>query len=133
MQLTMGLDQRSLDKLKELGRRLPQALPQPPAQPTSNQLEPLPGRHPLETESDPKRLFQRLMQASPDGNVPPHLLARLKQLEAELPPSSQQSSGQPKQRQGQRRRQQQAQRPQAAGDEALYVAFEQLLLEDDDT
>ncbi|MFZ9270865.1 MAG: hypothetical protein ACO23C_06410 [Prochlorococcaceae cyanobacterium] len=132
----MGLDQRSLDKLKELGRRLPQALPPPQAQPKPNQSAPMQGRHPLETETDPKLLFQQLMQASPDGSVPPHLLARLKQLEAELPSKTQgQEHGQaaqPSQRQGQRRRHQQAQHAQSSEDDALYVAFEQLLLEDDE-
>jgi hypothetical protein len=35
----------------------------------------------VETEQDPRQLFRELMQVSPDGTVPPHLLERLRRLE----------------------------------------------------
>jgi hypothetical protein len=39
-------------------------------------------RHQVELESDPEQLFRDLMQVSPDGSVPPHLMERLRGLEA---------------------------------------------------
>ena len=74
----MSFDSRSLDRLRELGRSLPKRLPEPePAvTPKARQV-----RHKVETEQDPDLLFQELMQVSPDGTVPEHLMARLKELE----------------------------------------------------
>ena len=109
----MAFDQRSLKRLEELGRTLPAPLPLPPPQPKPDR--PALGRHPLETETDPEKLFQQLMQASSDGSVPPHLLERLKALE------SQKRAVKGEQRQ----------RPPARQGDAQYVVFEQLLLEDD--
>ena len=82
----MSFDARSLERLQQLGRSLPKPLPSPePAQ-----AEPSPGqtatsgrRHKVETETDPQALFRELMQVSPDGSVPPHLMDRLRQAEQE--------------------------------------------------
>ena len=80
----MSFDARSLERLQQLGRTLPQPLPKPDAAPP----EPSPGqspsggrRHKVETETDPQALFRELMQVSPDGSVPPHLMDRLRQAE----------------------------------------------------
>jgi hypothetical protein len=76
----MSFDARSLERLKQLGRSLPQPLPKPaPERPQA----PAPKLHRLETEQDPEALFRELMQASADGSVPPHLMQRLRQLEQE--------------------------------------------------
>ena len=74
----MSFDSRSLDRLRELGRSLPKRLPEPESAvtPKARQV-----RHKVETEQDPDVLFRELMQVSPDGQVPEHLMARLKQLE----------------------------------------------------
>ncbi len=37
--------------------------------------------HPIETEEDPQKLFKELIKASPNGEVPNHLLKRLQELE----------------------------------------------------
>ena len=76
----MSFDPRSLDRLRELGRQLPQPLPEPdvPATPKARQV-----RHKVETEQNPEKLFRELMQVSEDGTVPEHLMARLKMLEVE--------------------------------------------------
>ena len=74
------------------------------------------------------------MQVSPDGTVPPHLIARLKEAE-----SRQQPGGNPAQQQrGQQKRGQQKKTslgkpdPRTAKEhEELYTAFQQLLLEDE--
>ncbi|NDG75626.1 MAG: hypothetical protein EBX49_09900, partial [Synechococcaceae bacterium WB8_1B_136] len=68
----MSFDARSLERLQQLGRSLPKPLPKPdaaPAPPPASQK-----RHRVETETDPEALFRELMQVSPDGSVPPHLL-----------------------------------------------------------
>ncbi|MFN9628697.1 MAG: hypothetical protein ACK59A_00480 [Cyanobacteriota bacterium] len=147
----MSFDARSKERLEALGRTLPKKLP-PPEPPSTRRANDLPSpsrqapadspRHRLEREQDPAALFRALMQASPDGSVPPHLLERLRELEAPRPPmaasappidtpsprpSTKGPKGSPSP--GNRR----AGRVQRAGgeDQDLYTAFAQLLLEDD--
>ena len=82
------MDPTSLERLAALKRKLPQKLPLP--DPEVDRAEswksarrlPL-GRHPPETTQDPEHLFGELMNASPDGHVPDHLLERLRSLEQE--------------------------------------------------
>ena len=74
------MDPTSLERLAALKRKLPQKLPLPDHKPARRQ--PV-GRHPLETTRDPEQLFAELMNASPDGHVPDHLLKRLRDLEQE--------------------------------------------------
>ena len=133
----MSFDPRSLERLRELGRQLPKPVAEPakPITPKARQV-----RHKVETEENPEALFRELMQVSEDGTVPTHLMERLKQLEAqrrpspgratsdsnlpELPATSNPGPGkttQPK-------------RPKVtpgSEEESLYVAFGQLLLEDE--
>ena len=93
-------------------------------------------RHRVEVEENPEALFRELMQVSPDGSVPPHLLERLKQLEARRQPAAQASTkgaakgrtqvpAQPSPGRGGPRR-----GPGPDHDD-LYTAFQQLLLEDE--
>ena len=143
----MSFDARSLERLQQLGRSLPKPLPKPEtaaaAAPASQK------RHRVETETDPQALFRELMQVSPDGSVPPHLLDRLRQAETD-----QQRARQAEQRQAIQRQASQAASPTAglqprgASDELrpnrqrrapanaeeleLYTAFQQLLLEGDE-
>lgn len=161
----MSFDARSLERLKQLGRSLPQPLPKPTAEPGAettkaaggkahSQREQPPGlRHRVETEEDPQALFRELMQVSPDGQVPPHWMERLKELERrqqehrlqdrQQAPTSQQTlaqqigapSSKPK---GQRLAKPPSQKglgqpnPRIAAEHGeLYTAFQQLLLEDD--
>ena len=148
----MSFDARSRERLEALGRQLPSKLPAPPP-PTPTAGEAAPGnravdrRHPVETEQDPEKLFRGLMDVSADGSVPPHLLERLRQLEAPAPtnPTASGSStgsdlsgdGQrpasPGRRRSQTLRTGRSSRPSAGDPEQdLYTAFQQLLLEDDD-
>ena len=72
----MSFDPRSLERLRELGRQLPERLPEPEkpaAAPKASQV-----RHRVETEKNPEELFRELMKASQDGTVPEHLMDRLK-------------------------------------------------------
>jgi hypothetical protein len=127
----MSFDAHSRERLEALGRTLPQPLPQPqPAAGSSPRATEK--RHRVEVEENPEALFRELMQVSPDGSVPPHLLDRLKQLEARRQPAAQvpvkgaaQTPVQPSPSRGGPRR---GPGPDH-GD--LYTAFQQLLLEDE--
>ena len=142
----MSFDSRSLDRLRELGRSLPQRLPEPEptVEPKARQV-----RHKVETEQDPDALFRELMQVSRDGQVPEHLMARLKQLEQQRSPQTRRSSATatdaatdaanlpplPKTQTGQGKttRPKRPNVPAGSEEETLYVAFSQLLLEDDES
>ena len=140
----MSFDARSLERLQQLGRSLPKPLPKPEAPPAA-EAPASQKRHRVETETDPQALFRELMQVSPDGSVPPHLLERLRQAEAD-----QQRARQAEQRQAMQRQttpQGQGLQPRGASNELrpnrqrrtpasseeleLYTAFQQLLLEGD--
>ena len=84
----MTFDPRSLDRLRSLGRQLPQELPKPiPSKNKEpNKKDKL---HPIETEKNPQALFEELIKASPDGNVPGHLLARLQEIPKVILPTIQ--------------------------------------------
>ena len=140
----MSFDPRSLERLRELGRQLPQKLPDPAGNADATTTPKTgPKRHRVETEQDPDALFRELMTVSEDGTVPEHLMARLKQLEArrqppqtnplespirssELPPPPSGSSGK-----GKTTRPRRPSVTPGSEEESLYVAFGQLLLEDE--
>ena len=138
----MSFDPRSLERLRELGRQLPERLPEPEkpaAAPKASQV-----RHRVETEKNPEELFRELMKASQDGTVPEHLMARLKQLEAQRKTTGQVSPLSsnndmpdpvaPTRNQPGPGKNTQPKRPKVAPgseEESLYVAFGQLLLEDE--
>ena len=140
----MSFDARSLERLRDLGRQLPRKLPEPQADvqnpPPSRQK-----RHRIETEQDPQALFHELMQVSPDGSVPEHMIARLRSLEAQRAPASQPHEPAPETQNPlvtgaassspPRGKTTQPRRPRVtpgSEEESLYVAFGQLLLEDDE-
>ena len=141
----MSFDPRSLERLRELGRQLPQKLPDPAGNANATTTPKTgPKRHRVETEQDPDALFRELMTVSEDGTVPEHLMARLKQLEArrqppatnpletpisssQLPPPPSGGSGK-----GKTTRPRRPSVTPGSEEESLYVAFGQLLLEDDE-
>jgi hypothetical protein len=135
----MAFDPRSLERLKELGRRLPQPLPVPAPPPAAAAVPASERRHRVETETDPEALFHELMQVSPDGTVPPHLLQRLRQVEEQrrqsLRPAAAPAAGSaaPSARPARKplRPTELGQRdPRTAAEHPeLYTAFQQLLLE----
>ena len=79
----MTFDSHSLERLKELGRKLPKEISQPQSNELKNQKESRKTNlHPVEIETNPEQLFRELMEISPDGNVPDHLLDRLRKIES---------------------------------------------------
>ena len=79
----MTFDSHSLERLKELGRKLPKEISNSqPIEPTVLKGKKKQKLHPVEIENNPEKLFKELIDISPDGNVPPHLLERLKTLES---------------------------------------------------
>ena len=79
----MTFDSHSIQRLKELGRKLPKEISKSESNELKNQTEIKKQKlHPVEIETDPEQLFRELMEISPDGNVPPHLLERLRKLES---------------------------------------------------
>ena len=138
----MSFDPRSLQRLQELGRQLPQPLPDPEPKAKTKAKRPL---HKVETEEEPEALFRELMAASADGTVPEHLLHRLKELEKRRAPQQANPLAQPIQSEqlppppnGGRTGKGKTTRPKrprvspGSEEESLYVAFGQLLLEDDE-
>ena len=76
----MSFDPRSLERLRELGRQLPQKLPDPAGNAdTTTTPKTGPKRHRVETEQDPDALFRELMTVSEDGTVPEHLIALMEE------------------------------------------------------
>ena len=136
----MSFDARSRERLQALGRSLPQPLPKPEP-PQQSQTKASDRRHKVELEQNPEALFRELMQVSPDGTVPPHLMDRLKQLEGRGPepapgagPFSPASSGGPSPTRTKRQGLGPLGRadPRTAAEHVdLYTAFQQLLLEDE--
>tara|TARA_Y100001968_G_scaffold117452_1_gene106916 strand:+ start:185 stop:550 length:366 start_codon:yes stop_codon:yes gene_type:complete len=79
----MTFDSHSLERLKELGRKLPKEISKPLSNEIKNKRNTKKQKlHPVEIETNPEQLFRELMEITPDGNVPPHLLERLKKVES---------------------------------------------------
>ncbi|MCX5940373.1 MAG: hypothetical protein NTX18_05000 [Cyanobium sp. LacPavin_0818_WC50_MAG_67_9] len=135
----MSFDARSRERLEALGRRLPQPLPTP-APPQQAETKASDKRHRVEREENPEALFRELMQVSPDGTVPPHLMDRLRELEARRQgPVPNASRSTPSPTPGKERSRPagantvgRADARTAAAHGDLYTAFQQLLLEDED-
>ena len=79
----MTFDSHSLERLKELGRKLPKEISKSEPNKLRSQKESNTQKlHPVEVETNPEQLFRELMEISQDGNVPPHLLERMRTLES---------------------------------------------------
>ena len=79
----MTFDSHSLERLKEHGRKLPKEIPKSQPIESKNLKETKEQKlHPVEIETNPEQLFRELMEISPDGTVPNHLLERLKKIES---------------------------------------------------
>ena len=119
----MTFDSHSLERLKELGRKLPKEISKSQSNESKKQIETKKQKlHPVEIETNPEQLFRELMEISPDGNVPPHLLERLKKLESNKVKIS--SNSVPHINEN-------SKDLSIEDSQSLYTQFQQFLLEDD--
>ena len=120
----MSFDPHSLERLRELGRQLPKEIKTNPSKPLNLKPHKSKSHHTVEIEENPEQLFRDLMDISHDGNVPEHLINRLKKLESHQLEFNSSNSDEsdfniPS-------------KPKKRNDNLnLYTAFNQLLLEDD--
>ena len=119
----MTFDSHSLERLKELRRKLPKEISKTQSIESKKSKEIKKQKlHPVEIETNPEQLFRELMKISPDGNVPIHLLERLKKLESntvEIPSDTDPI------------RNKNSQDLSISESLNLYTQFKQFLLEDD--
>ena len=129
----MSFDSHSLERLRELGRKLPNSLPIPNANSSKANQNTKAKLHPIETEQDPKKLFGELIKASPDGKVPAHLLDRLKKTESlnlEKQPLKESFSELDTNQRAVKSKNKSTNNNLLKDD--LYISFQRLLLEEDD-
>ncbi|KZR87305.1 hypothetical protein MITS9509_01155 [Synechococcus sp. MIT S9509] len=144
----MSFDPRSLERLRQLGRQLPEAIPAPATE-TKRAAKDSRPRHKVETEQDPKALFHELMQVSQDGTVPEHLIARLRDAEERVDSERRQQRNAPSTvtkdsaaspsalptrstGKGKNTRPQRRDVIPGSEEDSLYVAFGQMFLEEQD-
>ncbi len=77
----MSFDSNSLKRLQELRPKLPKNIDLQNNSSKSKQRENS-NLHIIETEENPQKLFKELIKASTNGEIPTHLINRLKALEA---------------------------------------------------
>ncbi len=129
----MSFDSHNLERLRKLGRNLKKS---PTSTDTSLQENPdlSSNLHPIETEQDPKELFRELIKASPDGEIPSHLIDRLKKIESVHVKNESHSSkstiknNSPKVRSNTVNK---TKKNSLSQESDLYISFKQLLLEED--
>ena len=129
----MSFDSHSLERLRKLGRKLPNSLPIPNAKSSKANQNTKAKLHPIETEQDPKKLFGELIKASPDGKVPAHLLDRLKKTESlhiEKKPLKESFSELDTNQRAVKSKNKSTNNNLLKDD--LYISFQRLLLEEDD-
>ena len=144
----MSFDPRSLERLRQLGRQLPEPIPAPEAD-TQRSAKTSRPRHRVETEQDPQALFHELMQVSQDGTVPEHLMARLRDAEERVDSERRQKLNAPSPLtqdslashtavptrstgKGKNTRPQRRDVVPGSEEDSLYVAFGQMFLEEQD-
>ena len=144
----MSFDPRSLERLRQLGRQLPEPIPAPEAE-TQRSAKTSRPRHRVETEQDPKALFHELMRVSQDGTVPEHLMARLRDAEERVDSERRQKLNAPSPStldsastqtafsnrstgKGKNTRPQRRDVAPGSEEDSMYVAFGQMFLEEHD-
>ncbi len=140
----MSFNHSSLERLRKLGRQLPEPL-SPPSENPKEGRKGSHSHHPVEREENPQELFKELMKISPDGTVPPHLISRLKEVEVRQFQNNQQNQIQRKIDSKKKSANPSKthnkntyitrgnSRSSSEEENALYVDFQRLLLEDEDT
>ncbi len=125
----MSFKKQDLERLLKLERQLPQKLPIPKTSKKNEQAF-IQSQHPIETEENPQALFKELIKASNDGQVPSHLISRLKEIETKEE-SSKSSSLNIKENTSNPFSKKKGAPIQKNGEESLYTSFQRLLLEEE--
>ena len=79
----MSFDKKNLELLKTLGRTLPQKIPQESINTEIQEDNKNKKNKSIKKDKDLETFFRELIEKSPDGNIPKHLLSDLKEMEKE--------------------------------------------------
>ena len=126
----MNFHKDDIDRLLSLRRELPKKIlknniTNSPKEKTKDKAQ----AKKITKEKTPEDLFRELIQISPDGNIPKHLILELKEaedknLKEEIKSTVNHSKGNTSYKQNQSRR-------KSSKDQTLYSLFERLLLEEE--
>ncbi|WP_320667569.1 hypothetical protein [Prochlorococcus sp. MIT 1307] len=128
----MTFDPRSREHLQKLIRQLPRELPKPKPPLEQKESRTNDTSHPIETTNNPQLLFQELMNASPDGNVPTHLIQRLKEIETKELGHNHQSNKTTNTSSEAKQIAPKKKSKKETKEEILYSSFNRFLLEEED-
>ena len=131
----MSFDSNSLERLRQLGRQLPQKLPKSNIDSSKKDTE---GTQKVEINENktPEDLFRELIEQSPDGNISPGLISQVK--EAEKREKENKSLLEIKNIARENKKERTSYLNKKSNKEKnnkkdLYISFERLLLEEDDS
>ena len=130
----MIFDSRSLDRLKQLRREIPKDTHGKLNRNPNNKPITKSTLHKVETTNDPSDLFHSIMDISPDGNVPSHMVSRLKDLETNDFSSTQHNHTDKSSNIKQAKTNSRSYRTKVEANteqDDLYISFNSLLLEED--
>ena len=127
----MNFHQDDIDRLLSLRRELPQKIRQNNAtnlqkKPTTDQKK----TKKIRGDKTPEDLFRELIEISPDGNIPKHLISELKEAEEKI--SRKETQNIVTQSKGNNSYDQNQSRRKVSKDQTLYSSFERLLLEEEE-
>ena len=127
----MTLNNESINRLRQIKNQLPNNAPPankkniPKANSTHHKL------HKIETEEDPSELFHALIDVSPDGEIPPHLINRLKEIESNKLSIKSPSASTHSIDNDQIKKRSSKQKTSDTEEEYLYTYFKSLILEEE--
>ena len=125
----MTLDNRNLNKLNEFKKQVDQSYAKPDV--SAKESKSFKTKlHPIEIEEDPKKLFKELINASPNGEIPDHLIKRLRQLEGKHRQESLKTDANVSNKENLSSKNKISSLKDTSQEE-LYTAFKMLLLEED--
>ncbi len=122
----MSFNSDNIRKLTELRRKLPEQ-----QNPNTQITKATKHKHIVETEVNPEKLFKELIKVSKDGNIPPHLLERLKELELNHQKNSLNLETKSNESLDKTNHELKHELHNKEGDNQAYVDFQRLLLEED--
>ena len=127
----MNFHKKDIERLRSLRRELPQKIPQNPVNNSQNErIQNGNKNKEPKVEKTPEDLFRELIEISPDGNIPKHLILELKKAEEKT--SRQEIKDAITLTENNKSDNQYQSRDKAVKDQTLYSSFERLLLEEEE-